>query len=103
MENPILFVVILRYLVPIETIIAQRPEHVIFLDKYYAKGIFHASGPQIPRYGGMILAKASSREELNKILKEDPFYQYKSAEYQVIEFTVNKHSDAFGDFLENAL
>ena len=68
MENPTLFVVILRYIVPIEIIIEQRDEHVIFLDKYYAKGIFHASGPQIPRYGGMILAKASSREELNRIL-----------------------------------
>ena len=101
MENSNLFVVILRYLVPIETIIEQRPEHVIFLDKYYAKGIFQASGPQIPRYGGMILAKASSREELNKIFQEDPFYQYKSAEYQVIEFTINKMSDAFGAFLEN--
>jgi len=102
MENPTLFVVILRYIVPIEIIIEQRDEHVIFLDKYYAKGIFHASGPQIPRYGGMILAKASSREELNRILAEDPFSQYKSAEYQVIEFTINKRSDAFDVFLENS-
>lgn len=100
MEDKTLFVVILRYLVPIETILSQRGEHLEFLDKYYKQGIFQASGPQVPRYGGMILASASNRDDLNKILQEDPFYQYKSAEYQVIEFAINKQSDAFAEFLK---
>lgn len=101
MESQTFFVVILRYLVPIEIIIEQRPEHVKFLDKYYAKGIFQASGPQVPRYGGVILARATSRDELRKILEEDPFFIYKSAEYQITEFTVNKCSEAFSVFLES--
>jgi uncharacterized protein YciI len=94
-----LFVVILRYLVPIETILEQRPAHVEFLDKYYAKGVFHASGPQIPRYGGVLIAQAKNRDELKRILEEDPFCVYKSAEYQITEFTVNKQSGAFASFL----
>jgi uncharacterized protein YciI len=100
-EDKTLFVVILRYLVPIETILAQRGEHLDFLDKYYKQGIFQASGPQIPRYGGVILASAPNRDGLTKILEEDPFYQYKSAEYQVIEFAINKQSDAFAQFLKH--
>jgi uncharacterized protein YciI len=103
MENQTFFVVILRYLVPIEIIIEQRPEHVKFLDKYYAKGIFQASGPQIPRYGGVILARAKSRDELRMILEEDPFYIHKSAEYQITEFIINKSSEPFSDFLESTL
>lgn len=101
MKNHNLFVVVLRYLVPIETILDQRDEHLKFLDIYYAKGIFQASGPQVPRYGGIILAKATSREELSKVLEQDPFYQHKSAEYQIFEFSINKQSDAFSAFLEN--
>ena len=101
MDNPTLFVVILRYLVPLEIILEQREEHLKFLDIYYAKGIFHASGPQIPRTGGIILANASSREELQKILEDDPYYKYKSAEYQIFELTVNKKSQAFNTFVES--
>ena len=101
MEDKTLFVVILRYLVPIETILAQRSEHLEFLDKYYREGVFHASGPPIPRYGGIILASAPNRDDLNKILEEDPFYQHKSAEYQVIEFAINKQSACFAEFLKN--
>jgi uncharacterized protein YciI len=87
-------------LVPLETILSQREQHLKFLDKYYEMGIFHASGPQVPRTGGIIIAKAASRDALNKILHEDPFYQYKSAEYQVFEFGINKRSKAFSAFLE---
>jgi uncharacterized protein YciI len=53
-----LFVVILRYLVDLETILRHREDHVKFLQIYYAKGIFIVSGPQKPRSGGIIVARA---------------------------------------------
>lgn len=101
MDNPTFFVVVLRYIVPLETILEQREEHLKFLDIYYAQGIFYASGPQIPRTGGIILANASSREELKKILEDDPYNKYKSAEYQIFEFVVSKTSEAFSTFVES--
>lgn len=94
-----LFVVILRYLVPLETILENREEHLKFLDKYYAKGIFHSSGPQVPRYGGVLIAKAKNRDELLEIVKEDPFYSKKLGEYQITEFKINKCSEAFRNFM----
>ena len=100
MDQQTLFVIILRYLVPLETILTQREEHLKFLDKYYAKGVFQASGPQIPRAGGIILAKADSRDELKSILEEDPFHLQKSAEYQIFEFVINKESNPFSQFRE---
>jgi uncharacterized protein YciI len=56
------------------------------LDRYYQSGHLIASGPQVPRTGGVILAKASSRDELVKIFAEDPFVKQGYAEYQYIEF-----------------
>jgi uncharacterized protein YciI len=60
--------------------------HRAFLDRYYQSGHLIASGPQVPRTGGVILAKASSRDELVKIFAEDPFVKQGYAEYQYIEF-----------------
>ncbi len=37
------FVVILRYIVPLDIIDAHRPSHIAFLDKYYADGIYFDS------------------------------------------------------------
>lgn len=87
--NPTLFVVLLRYLVPLDTILALRPAHVDYLKQYYDNGTFLVSGPQVPRSGGLILARAASRAALMDILEQDPFYVEKAVEYHVYEFEVN--------------
>lgn len=83
-----MFVLILTYKAPIEKVIELLGEHNAYLDKHYATGRFVASGPQVPRIGGVILCKADSREEVETIIKEDPFNAV--ADYQIIEFEVNK-------------
>lgn len=47
-----MFVLILTYKAPIEKVIELLEAHCCYLDKYYAAGIFLASGPQVPRTGG---------------------------------------------------
>ena len=44
-----MFVLILTYKAPIEKVIELLEAHCCYLDKYYAAGIFLASGPQVPR------------------------------------------------------
>ena len=68
-----LFLVILTYKVSLEKIDSFKPEHIDFLETYYAKNLFIASGPQVPRNGGIILAKCDSKNSLQKILVQDPF------------------------------
>ncbi len=51
-----LFIVILTYKVPLEKIDALRSAHLDFLSNYYAKDFFIASGPQMPRKSGIIIA-----------------------------------------------
>lgn len=98
-----MFVIILRYLVDISIIDQHRPAHLKFLDEYYEKGCFIASGPQNPRYGGVIIAKASNRDELEAILAQDPYKQNKCAEYQITSFAPNKFAKGAENLFTNML
>lgn len=90
-----MFIVILRYLVDISIIDMHRPAHLEFLDKQFQKGIFVASGKQVPRYGGVIIAQSPNRESLLTVLKDDPYHIHSCAEYQITEFIPNKYSKEF--------
>lgn len=83
-----MFVLILTYKVSIERVLELLDVHNAFLDIHYKSGHFVASGPQVPRKGGVILCRATSRTEVEEIIKEDPFNEI--ADYQIIEFEVNK-------------
>lgn len=79
-----MFVVSLTYHQPIGVVDALTESHKDWLKKYYAQGVFIASGRKVPRTGGIILAKSITRAELDNILAEDPFNAV--ANYNVIEF-----------------
>jgi uncharacterized protein YciI len=91
-ERTPMFVILLHYVQPLTEIEAYLHEHRSFLDKHYAAGHFLASGAQVPRIGGVILARNLSREALDAVLAEDPFYRERLAEYQVIEFNPTKYA-----------
>jgi len=80
----------LSYKVPLEQIDAHLQAHTSFLEKYYATGTFIASGRKIPRDGGVILATGIDKEQATILIKEDPFYQYRLADYKITEFAVTK-------------
>lgn len=85
-----MFVVMLHYLQPLAVIERHMPEHRAYLDRQYEAGYFIASGPQVPRIGGVILAARMAREALDAILADDPFYREGVAQYQVVEFQATK-------------
>jgi uncharacterized protein YciI len=86
-----MFIVDLNYIVPLETLDAHMKEHVVFLKKYYKKNVFVASGRKVPRTGGVILALAESKDALLEILKEDPFYSRKLADFTITEFLTSQY------------
>lgn len=94
-----MFVIILSYIKPIEVIDALRPSHLEFLDKYFAKDVFVASGRQTPLKGGVILAAGKSRTEIEQIISEDPFYIEKVANFEIIEFTPTKLNENIGSLI----
>lgn len=85
-----MFILLLNYVQPLSLIESHLVAHRAFLDRHYALGHFIASGPQVPRKGGVILVKGLTREETEVILAEDPFYCEQLAEYQIIEFEPTK-------------
>ena len=86
-----MFIISLNYIVPLEQLDAHMTEHVKFLHKYYKQNVFVASGRKVPRTGGIILALAKSKEEVDRIISEDPFYIHKLAEFTVTEFLTSQH------------
>ena len=88
-----MFIVELTYKVPLEQIDALMRPHVAFLKKYYASGNFLISGRQIPRTGGIIVAVAASREQIETIIAEDPFCRHGLADVRIIEFRASQRAD----------
>ncbi|WP_342627072.1 YciI family protein [Nguyenibacter vanlangensis] len=95
-----MFIVSLSYRKPVEEIEAQIVPHRDYLDRYYAEGIFLASGAKTPRTGGVILASGKvSRGRLDAILAEDPFHLHGIADYEIIEFSPTKYVPALEGLL----
>ncbi|HMJ70457.1 MAG TPA: YciI family protein [Cyclobacteriaceae bacterium] len=89
-----MFVINLNYIAPLEKIDAIMGDHMKFLQKYYKLNAFVASGRKVPRTGGIILALAKSKEEVEKIINEDPFVKNRLAEYSITEFKTSQvHPD----------
>ncbi|MFE8119116.1 YciI family protein [Brenneria goodwinii] len=79
-----MFIINLTYHQSIDVVETHLENHIAWLKKYYAQGVFVASGRKIPRTGGVIFAKTMERLALESILSEDPFNAV--ADYDIIEF-----------------
>ena len=88
-----MFVIELTYKAPLADIDARMTAHVRFLKKYYASGNFLVSGRKIPRDGGIILAVGTSREQIEAIVQQDPFYTHGLADFRIIEFRASQRAD----------
>jgi uncharacterized protein YciI len=86
------FVVELEYLADLSAIDDAMPAHVAFLKKQYAAGHFVVSGRKVPRDGGIILAVGESREQIERIMAEDPFCARGLARARVIEFRASQRA-----------
>jgi uncharacterized protein YciI len=97
-----MFVIELVYKAPLEEIDAHMTAHVRFLKKYYSAGNFLVSGRKIPRDGGIILAVGKTRQEIETIVKEDPFHKHGLADFRVIEFRASQKADDIQNRIESS-
>lgn len=94
-----MFILVLNYTKPLKEVDKELKSHIEYLDKYYSLQKFICSGRRNPRVGGVILCSAKNVEEVEAIIKEDPFYIKKIAEYEIIEFFPTKCADGFECFI----
>lgn len=80
------FIVLFVYKVPLEKILTLTDAHREYLQKGYKKGILFLSGPQVPRTGGMAIARCNSLEEIEEFFSGDPYFINSAADYRYIEF-----------------
>ena len=95
-----MFIAILTYKKPLSEVDKFLAAHREYLAEHYAAGDFIASGPQIPRVGGVIMIKADNRAAVDSIIAQDPFNINDIADYQIVEFTLTMF---LNDDLKNIL
>ncbi len=88
-----MFVLLLTYTKPLDEVDALMRKHMAWLDEQYAAGRFLVSGRQIPRTGGVILARGDDRDEIEAIAATDPFVTGGVATCEVIQFRASQVAD----------
>jgi len=97
--KPSLFVIALTYRAPLAEIDAAMAAHITFLDKHYEKEDFLVSGRQVPRTGGIILARGRDREAVERMMQADPLIKKKLATIEVVEFKASQMSKGLARLL----
>ena len=95
-----IFVVSTTYTKSLEEVGKFRNDHFEFIQKYIDDGKFIAGGRRNPPTGGLILAYNVTKEELEEILKEAPYYKNNLIETVITEFTpaiLNKNFEKFSN------
>jgi uncharacterized protein YciI len=90
------FVLLLTYTKPLEDVDALMRDHMKWLNEQYVAGRFVVSGRQIPRTGGVIMARGDDREEIEAIAAADPFVTGGVATCDVIQFRASQSAPGFG-------
>lgn len=80
------FVIEIQYTIPLEKLEEIVPAHRAFLDSGYRSGLLLCSGPQNPRVGGLVVARAESREAIEAFFAHDPYQLQGVATYRFVEF-----------------
>ena len=88
-----MFIVELTYKVDMALVDQHISAHIEWLSHHYETGMFLASGRKIPRTGGVILVRSDSREMVDAVLQQDPFYREGIADFQVTEIQVSKTAE----------
>jgi uncharacterized protein YciI len=87
-----MFVIELTYKAPLRDLDRHMRAHVAFLERHYAAGTFVVSGRKVPRDGGIIVAVGDSREQIETIMRADPFVDRGLSEFRVIEFRASQRA-----------
>lgn len=94
-----MIIVKLTYKAPLEDVDKYLQAHREFLEYHYKQGLFLASGPMIPRTGGILIALTKDIEHLQSILQNDPYALAEIADYEFIAFSPVKHRDEIKDLI----
>ena len=79
-----MFVMISKYLAPLDRMDAARPDHARYLDRLEEAGYVVTAGRQDPPVGGIVVLDVDTADEARALMSEDPYVQGGLAEYEPI-------------------
>jgi uncharacterized protein YciI len=94
-----MFVLLLTYTKPLAEVDALMRQHMAWLNGHYADGRFIVSGRQVPRTGGVILARGDDRDEIEALAAKDPFVSGGVATCEVVQFRASQTAAGFDALL----
>lgn len=95
-----MFIVELIYKAELAEIDAAMKPHMAYVNKHYASGRFVMSGRKVPRDGGVILVTGHNREEVEALIREDPFVSRGLADFRLIQFRVSQRAKSIDPSIE---
>lgn len=95
-----MFLIVLTYIKPVAEADRFMAAHRDFIQREYAAGRFLLSGRKEPRDGGVIVARAGSRAEVEALIRDDPFHTEGIADFQIIEFRPSMAAPELSHLLE---
>ena len=90
-----MFVLLLTYTRPLDEVDALMRKHMAWVNEHYAAGRFVVSGRQVPRRGGVIVARGDDRDEMERIAASDPFVAGGVATCEVVQFRASQTAAGF--------
>lgn len=91
------FIIEIIYTVEIDKIKEVVGEHREYLQIGYDNEMLLCSGPKEPLTGGILIAKAEDKVQIEDFIKNDPYNKAGLADYKITEFNPVKRQS----FLEN--
>ncbi len=92
------FLIEITYTKPYDQVAPSLTEHRAFLQTGYEKGWLLLSGPQVPKTGGVIIARAPSLEALQNFFRADPYMVRGLGVYRFVEFEPVKRQPFLEDW-----
>jgi uncharacterized protein YciI len=94
------FIIEITYTKPMNIIDEILPLHRAYLQTGYDKNMLLCSGPETPRTGGILIARAESISEIEEFTASDPYKLNDAGSYRIIEFNPVKKQDFLTDWTE---
>ncbi|MDR1731499.1 MAG: YciI family protein [Synergistaceae bacterium] len=94
-----MILVVVSYVKPIGEVERFVTEHRAYLTKYMESRQIVLFGRRTPPIGGVILFNVNSAEEVDAIMKKDPFYLNGISKYELIDFTPSKIDERIAGIL----
>lgn len=94
------FMIEITYTVSLEVISAIVDEHRAYLQTGYDKGWLLCSGPQNPKIGGVIIARAPTLKDIQAFFAHDPYHLKNAATHRIVEFDPVKRQEFLEGWVE---